>query len=436
MKRIVTDEMRNEYSRKIRINLFRHYELDHQKMLGRGSYGTVRVGTCRNTQEKVAVKCIDRRMLNMDRIMRLDLQEEINCMLRLKHPNVIQLKELYDDDDEYFYMVMEIAQGGELFDRILKKKTYSEREAQKFMDQAISAVRLMHSKGIVHRDIKPENFVYGSTHEDACVKLIDFGFAQFLGTGKDKITLNEVCGTPGYSAPEVLLGKSYQFSCDIWSLGVVLYTLLAGFQPFYHPDPIVEENRVFSGDLRFPNSSFQYISDDAMDLIEGMLEVDPRKRLSINQILHHPWCDRSILHSTIPLPHVISGIHHITARNRWQKAITISRIIARTKLFASYHRQDALSSTKPIFTRKRSQSLEYFPKAPQEPFDLDLYQTLSTKRYSLSSTVTTLSNDEDSLLQCCSSRGSIFSLTSSTFENLSIIDTVSTPKSSIHDTVF
>ena len=147
----------------------------------------------------------------------------------MKHPHIVELREVFDTK-KTFYMVMEFMSGGELFERIVSKSKYSEREASDVTKKIASALKFCHDKNVVHRDLKPENLLYTDHTEAADIKIADFGFAKLIAADKVMAT---ACGTPGYVAPEVLNNEPYTSKVDTWSLGVIIYILLCGFPPFY-----------------------------------------------------------------------------------------------------------------------------------------------------------------------------------------------------------
>ncbi|KAJ1467646.1 kinase-like domain-containing protein, partial [Baffinella frigidus] len=161
---------------------------------------------------------------------------EIAIMKKVDHPNCIKLHEVYDEKSK-MYMVLDLVTGGELFDRIIARGHYSEKDAATMMTDALSALKYLHGMGIVHRDLKPENLLYASGDEKDpmydVIKLADFGLAKVVQGGNDH-TMTTTCGTPGYVAPEVLEQKGgYGPEVDVWSMGVIMYILLCGFPPFY-----------------------------------------------------------------------------------------------------------------------------------------------------------------------------------------------------------
>ena len=178
------------------------------------------------------------------------------------HPNILKLYEFYQDSKNY-YLVTEFCTGGELFDRITDKGSFTEAMAAHYMDQILNAIFYCHSKGIVHRDLKPENFVLDSPAEDAILKVIDFGTSSFFTEGE---TLKKKYGTPYYIAPEVLK-KNYNQKCDLWSCGVNLYILLCGFPPFHGNTDEDIMKRVKKGIFSFPSPEWDQVSEEGKNLI-------------------------------------------------------------------------------------------------------------------------------------------------------------------------
>ena len=211
--------------------------------------------------------------------------KEIEMLMNLDHPNIIKIFEYYVDDLNY-YVIMEFAEGGELYEQINKLKNFKEKHAAIIMQQLLSAVCYMHSKGIVHRDIKPENIMLESkSSEDLSIKLIDFGTSNFI---KNNQHLSMKIGTPYYIAPEVLK-KSYGYECDIWSLGVILYMLLSGTPPFDGFDDQSILQKVKIGKYSLDGETWEIISNEAKDLINKMLTYSPENRISAEDALKHEW---------------------------------------------------------------------------------------------------------------------------------------------------
>jgi len=182
---------------------------------------------------------------------------------------------------------MELMTGGELFDVLLEKEQFSEKEARDVIRPIIDAIGYCHSLGIVHRDIKPENLLFSSVDsETSIIKVSDFGLARFID---DEALATTTCGTPGYVAPEILSQKPYGQECDYWSIGVVLFILLSGMPPFYDEDNFVLFEKIKKGEFDFSAPSWDSISDGPKDIISKLLIVDPSQRIKPSDLLKHPW---------------------------------------------------------------------------------------------------------------------------------------------------
>ncbi|KAJ6974774.1 hypothetical protein D5086_024324 [Populus alba] len=252
--------------------------------IGRGRFGTISRCFSPIKNEFFACKSIDKNLLN-DPTDRECLQNEAKIMSRLSpHPNIVQLFDVYDTEDS-LDMVLELCQQSTLYDRLMKSSDdgLSEGRCASIMKQLLTAIAHCHRFGIVHRDIKPDNILFDEMNR---VKLADFGSADWVG---EEGTLSGVVGTPYYVAPEVVMGRDYNEKVDVWSAGVVLYVLLAGFPPFY--GETVEEifQAVVRGNLRFPTKVFRNVSPEAKDLLRKMICRDGSRRFSAEQALWHPW---------------------------------------------------------------------------------------------------------------------------------------------------
>ncbi|KAM3595495.1 uncharacterized protein V6R79_024300 [Siganus canaliculatus] len=250
--------------------------------IGMGSFSVCKRCIHKTTNTEYAVKMIDK--------TNTDPSEEIEILLRYgQHPNIITLKDVYDNNKQVF-LVTELMRGGELLDRILKKK-FSEREASAVLHTITKTVEYLHSQGVVHRDLKPSNILYvDDSGNPESIRICDFGFAKQLRANNG--LLMTPCYTANFVAPEVLKRQGYDEGCDIWSLGVLLYTMLAGFTPFANgPEDTPNEilNRIGSGHFSLTGGNWDTVSDAAKDLVSKMLHVDPHQRLTAKQVLKHRW---------------------------------------------------------------------------------------------------------------------------------------------------
>ncbi|XP_004856984.1 ribosomal protein S6 kinase alpha-2 isoform X2 [Heterocephalus glaber] len=251
--------------------------------IGVGSYSVCKRCVHKATDAEYAVKIIDK--------SKRDPSEEIEILLRYgQHPNIITLKDVYDDG-KYVYLVMELMRGGELLDRILRQRCFSEREASDVLCTITKTMDYLHSQGVVHRDLKPSNILYmDESGNPESIRICDFGFAKQLRA--ENGLLMTPCYTANFVAPEVLKRQGYDAACDVWSLGILLYTMLAGFTPFANgPDDTPEEilARIGSGKYALSGGNWDSISDAAKDVVSKMLHVDPQQRLTTMQVLKHPW---------------------------------------------------------------------------------------------------------------------------------------------------
>jgi serine/threonine protein kinase len=256
--------------------------------LGEGAYSTVYRATHSQTGEPVAVKIAHKHKLSSVEAKRL--VDEITLMAELDHDNIVRLRAFYEDAAS-FYIISELMLGGELFDRIVHKSHYSEREARDIVRTLAGALAAMHDRGIVHRDLKPENILLSSTDETTgIVKIADLGFARRVPSNG----LRTSCGTPSYVSPDVLLGRKYDQKVDCWSLGVIFFILLCGYAPFAARSQAELFRLIVSGRFYFDSPFWDKVSDEAKDLIKKLLTVDPSKRLSAHDVLKHKWFEGSV----------------------------------------------------------------------------------------------------------------------------------------------
>ncbi|KAB5564559.1 hypothetical protein DKX38_004613 [Salix brachista] len=252
--------------------------------LGRGQFGVTYLVTHKETKQHFACKSIaSRKLINRDDIE--DVRREVQIMHHLTgHRNIVELKGAYEDQHSV-NLIMELCEGGELFDRIIAKGHYSERAAANLCRQIVTVVHNCHTMGVIHRDLKPENFLFLSTHEDSPLKATDFGLSVFFKPGD---VFKDLVGSAYYVAPEVLR-RNYGAEVDIWSAGVILYVLLSGVPPFWGDTEQVIFDSVLRGHIDFSSDPWSSISSSAKDLVKQMLRADPKERLSAVEVLNHPW---------------------------------------------------------------------------------------------------------------------------------------------------
>jgi len=260
-----------------------------QDELGRGNYATVRRAhkLQRVANEKdVAIKVVKKARLDAEE--KKGLEDEIRLLLQVDHPNIVKMYEVFVSKKNV-YLVMELLEGGEMFDRIVKLQHFSEKIAAFGVIQILDALIYCHKMGICHRDLKPENLLYSSNEPKSKVVIGDFGLAKDTG-GKMMTTC---CGTPQYVAPEVLNGKQYGCEVDCWSLGVILYILLCGYPPFYAETHPRLYQVIQAGKYEFDPEDWGSISGEAKHLITRLLEMDPERRITAEQAKNHKWLTKA-----------------------------------------------------------------------------------------------------------------------------------------------
>jgi len=255
-------------------------QYDVGEELGRGGFSIVKKGIRKTSGEVFAIKMIEKNQAGEELQL---LQREIDIMRKLKHKNIISLEEVFDESD-HIYLVMELVTGGELFDQIVQRGTYSERDAANVVRQILEAVEYMHNNGIAHRDLKPENLLCSGPNNEV-IKVTDFGLSKDFG----QATLKTSCGTPDYVAPEVLKGTAYDNSVDVWSIGVITYILLCGFPPFYGNNDQQIFEKIMRADYDFPSPDWDGISNEAKEFISAILVLDQNKRPTASECLEAPW---------------------------------------------------------------------------------------------------------------------------------------------------
>lgn len=285
--------------------------------LGRGAFSVVKKATSVRDGVLCAVKIINKAKLLGDPKSEEQLTREIEILKKIRHPNIIGYIDCIDTAGR-LYIVLEFADGGELFDHIVKRGAFPEEDAKTIMLQLLQGVEYLHSLGIAHRDLKPENILLKSATEDI-IKLSDFGLSRIMGSSSNMKTM---CGTPQYVAPEVLTEggsaakKGYGVACDLWSLGVILFIMLVGYPPFYEEgrtQPLFEQ--ITSAAFDFPDRSWKNISIEAKELIIALLNTDPSARPTASEALNHPW----MISSTLTPAYATAVQNAINAKNNNRK---------------------------------------------------------------------------------------------------------------------
>mmetsp|Transcript_67927 Transcript_67927/g.106887 ORF Transcript_67927/g.106887 Transcript_67927/m.106887 type:complete len:553 (+) Transcript_67927:105-1763(+) len=259
------------------------YLVETSSVLGSGYNGDVYKARKKRQSvthaSKFAIKEF-KRLRGLAENKRLELEQECEVYLGMDHPHVARLVDVYEEEDR-LSLVMECMEGGELFDRVIERKRFTEKDAIAAAYQMTLAINYLHSHNVVHRDIKLENWLYETKDSDH-LKLIDFGFSKIVD-GRMKMS----CGTLTYVAPEVL-AKNYTSQCDLWSLGVVVFILLGGYMPFSGPDDTQQAN-IKAGKYKIKPEKWQTVSENGLAFVKALMEVNPDVRLTAPQALEHPW---------------------------------------------------------------------------------------------------------------------------------------------------
>jgi len=325
---------------------------DLKDVLGTGAFSQVRLAESKDDGQMYAIKIIDKKALKGKED---SLENEIRVLKRLDHRNVVKLLEAYESRS-CVYLVMELVTGGELFDRIVEKGSYSEKDAADLIKQVLSAVAYMHDEGVVHRDLKPENLLYysskdGGPESDSKIMISDFGLSKMEESG----VMATACGTPGYVAPEVLAQKPYGKAVDVWSIGVISYILLCGYPPFYDENDANLFAQILKGEFEFDSPYWDDISEEAKDFIRSLMCVNVEHRLTCHTALEHCWItgkqSEKNIHATVS-----EQLKKNFAKSRWRQAYNAITVSRQMKLLA-------LNSSK---TSRANSSERNIPQKEQE----------------------------------------------------------------------
>ncbi|MED6130970.1 Calcium-dependent protein kinase 13 [Stylosanthes scabra] len=294
-------------------NIEDRYLVDRE--LGRGEFGVTYLCIDRETRELLACKSISKRKLRTAVDVE-DVRREVAIMRHLpRSPSIVSLREACEDDNAV-HLVMELCEGGELFDRIVARGHYTERAAAAVARTIVEVVQLCHKHGVIHRDLKPENFLFANKKENSPLKAIDFGLSIFFKQGE---RFSEIVGSPYYMAPEVLK-RNYGPEIDIWSAGVILYILLCGVPPFWAESEQGVAQAILRGLIDFKREPWPSISESAKSLVRQMLEPDPKLRLTAKQVLEHPWLQNAKKAPNVPLGDVVkSRLKQFSMMNRFKR---------------------------------------------------------------------------------------------------------------------
>lgn len=250
------------------------------------------LGIHKENGRQFAIKIIDKKKFAMSNATNRKnaLLGEVEILKKMTHPGCIGIEETFETGTK-LYLILELVTGGELFDRIVEEQYFEEHRARRYFVQMLQAIKYLHDQNIAHRDLKPENILLKSKDDDT-IKISDFGLARVMD---EAARMQTMCGTPNYVAPEVLTdggpGKEgYGKAVDMWSLGVILYTMLVGYQPFNEQRGKNLYAQIKSADYDFNPKFWSEVSEEAKDLIRRLLVVDPNARGNADEALNHPWC--------------------------------------------------------------------------------------------------------------------------------------------------
>eukprot|EP01066_Platyproteum_vivax_P020787 Platyproteum_vivax@DN8721_c0_g1_i1.p1 len=265
-------------------------QYDLRTDIGSGNFSTVRLAIHKTTGDRFAMKIMEKAKFDKFKNRRnthLDIESEVKVLQSLQHPNVVQFYDFFDTPT-HMYMVTELMEGGDLLQHILDHGVFSEETTQRIFKEVLEGLGYMHNQGVVHRDLKPENILLTNHSDSTTPKISDFGLARHLS---DDSNCQTFCGTPHYFAPEVINThwskvSGYGKSVDLWSAGVILYIMLSGVPPFAE-EGLAEQ--ITAGEYSLEGPEWTCISPNAMELVKGLMEVNPLKRLTVQEALDHCW---------------------------------------------------------------------------------------------------------------------------------------------------
>jgi calcium/calmodulin-dependent protein kinase I len=339
-------------------------------LLGKGGFSSVYLIRHNKTGVNAAVKVNEKKSMSEDDIKTVN--EEVRIMRMLQHPNIVKFIDVFDEK-EHIYVVIEYLEGGALFDRVVEKEFYSEKDARDLIFVFLSALKFCHDRDIVHRDIKPENLLMSSKSDDADVKIADFGLSIHLPNGQ---LCQHACGTPNYIAPEMIGKKGYSKPVDMWAVGCIAFILLGGYLPFDTDDTDdPHKKKLYSmikkGAFEFEFDPFDTVSSEAKDLIRGLLTVDPAKRLTVEKALEHSWVKRA--GSELAARNLASNLKRFKAFMAKRKFKGAVKGVIATNKFKSLVRSIKSASSDGDIERARSTSTS--SDAPlQDTDDIALYE--------------------------------------------------------------
>ncbi|KAL0271568.1 UNVERIFIED_CONTAM: hypothetical protein PYX00_008624 [Menopon gallinae] len=307
-------------------------------VVGRGTFSTI-YKCLRKGRTEWTCKVLDKKRMN-----RNSVKSVLPKLLKLKHPNIMRMKEVFETETS-IQLIVEYVSGPEIFEKIVEKGQFSEQDAAQTVRDILKALKYLHGEGVVHGDIKPENLLYENDLEESKLKLDDFGLSQ-LSLDKD-LMVNSLYGSGRYCAPEVLLGKEPGYPSDLWGLGVIMFIMLCGYEPFWDEDGEAATcENIIQGDLSALN--WDDVSDSARDLVTKLLSVDPANRPTADEALNHPWT-LGISTSSVPRDNMIKGLREYNARRRFR--VATRAVMATRRAFQLLHESERCGAAETGFSR-------------------------------------------------------------------------------------
>uniref|UniRef100_A0A915AB63 Calcium/calmodulin-dependent protein kinase type II n=1 Tax=Parascaris univalens TaxID=6257 RepID=A0A915AB63_PARUN len=304
-------------------NFSDNYEVKEE--LGKGAFSVVRRCVQKRTGLEFAAKIINTKKLSARDFQKLEREARI-CR-KLQHPNIVRLHDSIQEE-AFHYLIFDLVTGGELFEDIVAREFYSEADASNCIQQVLDGVYFCHRNDVLHRDLKPENLLLASKAKGAAVKLADFGLAIEV-QGETEAWFG-FAGTPGYLSPEVLKKDPYGKPVDIWACGVILYILLVGYPPFWDEDQHRLYAQIKAGAYDYPSPEWDTVTPEAKNLIDSMLTVNPKKRITAEQALKVPWiCNRERVASVMHRQDTVDCLKKFNARRKLKGAILTTMIATR-----------------------------------------------------------------------------------------------------------
>ncbi|CAL8335802.1 unnamed protein product [Merluccius merluccius] len=305
---------------------------DFKGKMGSGSFSEVFMVREKKTGNLYALKCLKKKFLANS-----NLENEVTVLRKIKHENVVGLEDFYESRTHY-YLVMELVSGGELFDRILDRGMYTEKDASVVVRQVLNAVSYLHNNSIVHRDLKPENLLYYNMDVNAKIMISDFGLSKMSEHG----VMFTACGTPGYVAPEVLAQKPYSKAVDCWSIGVITYILLCGYPPFFDDNETNLHSKIIKAEYNFHKPFWDDISESAKDFIRNMMEKNPKNRFTTEQALSHPWIRGDTASDQDIYQSFCEQIQKNFVKSKWRQAFNAATAINHMRKLQQSHAEPSV----------------------------------------------------------------------------------------------